>query len=373
MRYLLPFLVIFICTSCLQVDPAVNTATDTTGTTDGTIDPGDNSVDIAFSLDDVLGGVYDGQSEVDLIPQIVIHTNFSFEPTFINTQSIILSTDSSGKNAVDISNIIISTDGLNFTFSPLDELHMNTKYYVLVTDKIESPLNNGRVLMSFSFTTGSFSTPSVSLLAPTELTNVTLSPLFQISFSKDVINVNTATVILRNESEFGQEVSLGNITQSGKVYLVSPLRPLLPNTKYVLQITKDIMDNMGNHLVSDRKFEFTTSNLTTPTVSLLEPTNNAHDVSISPIINIKFSTNMIGINESTIQMHQGGQSGPLILISHVSLAADNMYTFHPLDNLSDYTEYYIVISSDIEDELGNKIHKTVFSFTTGDSTAQVFH
>ena len=101
---------------------------------------------------------------------------------------------------------------------------------------------------------------------------------------------------------------------------------------------------------------------------LLNPVNNSNGVTTNPLLKLQFSIKMLGVDANNISLHQGSEDGTIVPLSDITLLDNNVYTILPQQELLEYTNYYLVIN-ELKSELGDKLSKTVFSFTTGDNTA----
>lgn len=102
-----------------------------------------------------------------------------------------------------------------------------------------------------------------------------------------------------------------------------------------------------------------------PKATLLSPGNKAIDTSTIPEIKVHFTSPVQNVNVSTINLHEGYESGPLVSLEFIKYeSASNTYTFRPSDILKQLTNYYVVIDNFIVDNSGHIVPRTIFSFTT---------
>ena len=260
MRILI-ILLIFLLTSCL------NSTKDDVNNGSGSSDVPYSVKKLDITLNPKLGGIVDGEQNVTLIPYIVLHTTTKLNMNLLNDSSIILSKDIAGLEKVALAGIIVSSDGMNIIISPAEALQTNTKYYVLVTDKIESPLNTGKVLVHFSFTTGISNVPATVILEPSNLDDVSLAPIITLMFSA---NIDHHTVNIQQE---GSDVDIPlKIIKNNNQYTFEPLKELQPYTNYILKVgLLNSLHYVGLSEGEFKEFKFTTGNILTPKVDVIKP------------------------------------------------------------------------------------------------------
>ncbi len=102
---------------------------------------------------------------------------------------------------------------------------------------------------------------------------------------------------------------------------------------------------------------------TPPTVVSTEPDDDATDVPINTPITATFSEDVTGVDEDSFIVNNGTVNGTVQ--GEVTYnSATNTTTFTPSDELEDDTEYTGTLSSAIEDQAGNELEETDWSFTT---------
>lgn len=215
-------------------------------------------------MDSNAGGVADGAVNVSLTPVIVLQFSESMNPSSINSSTVILSTsanlsktEKSLNSSVVISNIVANPNNTIFSFSPQSPLNSNTKYYVIVSNA--KTINNAVVNAKFSFTTGDYTAPMVSIITPSNgESNVELHPEIKLYFSESVINVNTTNVRLHQNTLGGELVAITEPTQvGGNTYVFTPLADLKAGTTYYIELSSGITD-LNNNALSATNFNFET-------------------------------------------------------------------------------------------------------------------
>ena len=128
--------------------------------------------------------------------------------------------------------------------------------------------------------------PTVTMLSPTDnAINVSRDPNIQLQFSE---TMNVATIINANimlQTIAGVNVPISAIASGdNNQFTFSPTNALTENTQYQVIITTGVTDIRGNSLATNQAFSFTTGAVIVPTVTMLNPADNAINVSRDPNI-----------------------------------------------------------------------------------------
>lgn len=327
----------------------------------------DNSM-ATVTMDSDSGGIADKALNVSLNPNIALKFSTTMNPDTVNANNIFLTTTESMQNPQDlatITKIIANSNNTSFSFSSINPLKDNTKYYVLIGAGVKTANNHSIKNNQFDFVTKNMTIPTVSILNPADkANNIKLNPNIQIQFSESVVNVNTNTVSLRQDSLNGMMINLNNITTSiNNIYNIIPTNSLNQQTTYYLVLNNGISNNSGNGL-APTTFSFVTGDFTAPEVNMLTPNQNATEISLNPKIQIKFTKVIKGIRAGFITLHEGSVAGITIPLG-APISEDNMtYNFNHVATLKLNTTYYLTISNEISDISGNKLVMTRFKFTT---------
>jgi hypothetical protein len=245
------------------------------------------------------------------------------------------------------------------------------KFILLTFIVVLSACGGGAGNSSDSNNSNSNTALTASLLDPVhEAQDTSTIPVIQIKFSAPAANVNHQSVTLHKNNVNGAVVEIDSVTQSdNNIYTFAPKSLLDANTTYYIVLSNAIAGVDGN-VFGGSVFKFTTGKLSTPEVNLLSPANGATKVTTSPSIQVKFSTSVNNVNNTTITLHQGSPDGNLVAISSIIQGDNNIYTFSPVANLREATKYYVVISHDIVDNNGNHLSPENFSFTTDSNNVE---
>jgi hypothetical protein len=272
---------------------------------------------------------------------------------------------------------MVSYAGLTASFSPTNNLALNTAYTATISKGVRDPAGNAMVDdYTWTFTTGSSSDvtrPTVVSADPVNgAAGVMLNKKISVTFSevmKSSSIINPATFILKQ----GATVMTGTITYAGVTAVFSPSAALASNTVYTATITTAAQDLAGNAMLNDYTWSFTTgvaSDNILPTVIFTDPVNGATGVVLNKKVTATFSEamNILTINNGTFLLKQG--STPVAgTVTHTGTTA----TFSPSVNLTISTVYTATITTGAQDLSGNGLAANyVWSFSTGTATPPPF-
>jgi 6-phosphogluconolactonase (cycloisomerase 2 family) len=298
-----------------------------------------------------------------------IQLQFSKEVINVNQDNVSLHEGNVTGPVIALNSITAGSNN-TFTFSPATPLNQQTTYHIVLGSGIKDMMGHNLAAMDFSFTTGDFKAPTVSMISPSNnATGVSVSPSIQLQFSEEVSNVNPTNVTLHEGSPIGTAIPLGSLTAgANNTFTVSPSITLNQQTTYYVVVGAGITDLAGNSLVA-ANFSFTTGDFTAPTVNIVSPNNNATGVSTNPSIQLKFSKAVVNVTAANVTLRMGSSTGTIVPTSEMISGTDNTFTFSPSAPLNQQTTYYVVLGAGIEDAAGNDLIPVNFSFTTGDFNA----
>ncbi|MBY0379565.1 MAG: Ig-like domain-containing protein, partial [Burkholderiales bacterium] len=304
--------------------------------------------------------------KVSKTPNIKI--TFSENVNNVNSDNITLHANSPTGESIPIGTITLGSKN-TYTFSPIASLNESTVYYVVIESGIVDNKQHNLVKTIFNFTTGDFTSPIVSIIKPNSNTNnVSVSPTIQLHFSEKVTNVNSNNITLHKASD-GQIIPITSIILGDdNNYTFSSINKLTENTTYYIMVESEITDFESNRLAK-YTFRFTTGDFTAPTVGLVQPSNNANNVSLTPNIQITFSESVNYVDINNIKLRANTPTGTSLPINSIIKGPNDTYTFSPVTQLAENTPYYLIVESGIADPANNQLIRTIFSFTTGDFTA----
>lgn len=198
-------------------------------------------------------------------------------------------------------------------------------------------------------------------------TNVPLNPAIALKFASamEISSINQANVVISDASNGSNPVAISQFLYNKKhtVFHFSTLQKLSVNTIYYV-IVKNTQTS--SNVIENAKFSFTTGSSTAPTVSMVNPENNAIKVSNTVQIQILFSQDVIGVNSTNVQLHESSANGPTVAITSITESAATPYAYTitfatPLDFSS---TYYLTLNSGITNTSTVPLAPTTFNFTT---------
>ncbi len=148
-------------------------------------------------------------------------------------------------------------------------------------------------------------------------------------------------------------------------------RPFAINTLYTATVTTAVKSTVGISMATDYVWSFTTgttADTDAPTVSSVEPLDNAIDVILNRSVSATFSEaiDRSTVTASTFTLSAGGN-----LVSGVFRFTNHVATFDPASDLASNTVYIATLTSGITDTAGNELAATpwTWSFETGSTNA----
>ncbi len=184
------------------------------------------------------------------------------------------------------------------------------------------------------------------------------------SVSMDASTINTSKFILQQGTTSVASV----VTYSGTKAILTPAANLAPGTIYTATVLMGVKDATGKNLAKDYVWSFTTgtvSDITPPTITSTDPTNNVTGVTLSHLIVANFSKSMdvSSITSSTFTVKQGSTA-----ISGAITYSGTAATFTPASILVANQVYTVTITTGVKDAVGNAMAANyTYSFTTGNA------
>ena len=254
------------------------------------------------------------------------------------------------------------------TFKPATSLIPNQIYTVTITTGVKNL--TGIALLSnytFSFTSAS----ALDVVAPTvtvsdpmnNATGVATSKALSVTFSESLTasTISTSTFTLKK----GTTAVAGTVTYSGTKATFTPASALAVSSIYTGTITTGVKDLAGNALAANYNFSFTTGaalDITAPTVTLTDPTNNATGVATSKAVGVTFSEALTAstVSASTFTLKQGTTT-----VAGTVTYTGTKATFTPSSALAASAIYTATITTGVKDLVGNALAANyTFNFTT---------
>ncbi len=207
--------------------------------------------------------------------------------------------------------------------------------------------------------------PSVTSTSPINgATNVAINSKISAAFSvvMDPLTVKNFTL------KQGTASVSGTTEYTGTTITFTPTANLVSNTGYTATIGNGAKNTAGTTMEKDYVWSFTTgaiTDITLPTVTLVNPANNATGVALDQLIAVTFSEPMdqSTINDLTFTVKQ--ESTTIAgTISYTGTTA----TFKPASNLASHKMYTVTIKTGAKDMAGIALASNyIISFTTKDA------
>ncbi|MDZ7807759.1 MAG: Ig-like domain-containing protein [Gracilimonas sp.] len=214
-------------------------------------------------------------------------------------------------------------------------------------------------------TSAGLSPEVISTIPAANADNVPVNTSISVTFSDamDSTTIHEGTFIVKIDTV---NIS-GTVRYSDLTAVFTPSIPLGYGITYSVLINSSVKSVSGTTMEDSHEWSFSTEeglNADTPQVISTNPAHNADDVQTNSDIKVSFNKpmNSNSLNTTTFTVYQG--STP---ISGIVTSTSSTATFSPINVLSKGSTYRAVISSDVEDTLGNKLgNDFAWSFTTLD-------
>jgi hypothetical protein len=293
---------------------------------------------------------------VPLLKTITATFSMGMDPASLNSSTFILKQGGSSISGT------VSYSGTTAYFVPASSLLPGTVYTATITSGAMSvssvPLANS---YTWTFTTVVIPAPVVvSTDPPNNATGIVLNKVITATFN---VPMNPATI---NTSTFtvyqGSTQVSGTVSYSGTTASFTPSVNLSANKTYTATITTGAKSLAGVALASNYVWNFTTVNITAPTVISTDPANNTSGVPLNKVITATFSVPMdpATMNSSTFTIKNGTNA-----VSGSISYSGSVATFTPSSNLSGNTVYTGTITTGAKNVGGTPLASDyVWSFTT---------
>jgi hypothetical protein len=262
---------------------------------------------------------------------------------------------------------VVGVDG----FCPIVEstnpanLATNVSLNTVITVTFEEKINPGTMNQAaFSLSSGTVQSETLS-------GDIKGDVLLENAKSTRGVMADAGKTIIKGNAEnelFAGEVS-GTMTfdNASNTMSFTPDSPLSSNTVYTGRVINTIEDPLGNRMLEDYVWSFTTeeASATIPTVVSSSPQNGADNVALNAIVSATFSHTMNAgtLNPATFTLFDGATqiNGA---VSYNNLTA----SFVPNSNLAAETTYTATITTGAQNNLGVALENNfVWSFTTDEA------
>lgn len=263
------------------------------------------------------------------------------------------------------------------TFTPENDLALNTLYTATITTAVEDVAGNALESdFVWTFMTGLTVDTTAPIVIATNPANgstgVPINTKITATFSEpmDPATISTASFRLVGP---GATAVTGSVAYAaiGSTATFTPATNLALDSTYTATLTTAVRDLAGNALISNEVWTFTTAatlpstDIIPPTVVSINPSNGATNVPINQSVNATFSEPMDPATISTANYTLTGPGG-ISVIGTVSYDVNSrIATFAPQADLAANTSFTVRITTGVEDLAGNALASDfVWSFTT---------
>lgn len=279
-----------------------------------------------------------------------------------------VSKSSDGKNPVTAT---VANKGNNrYEITPSNALEANTMYYVVLSN-IKDTANNALSYVPIRFTTAP--APTVTRVSPANnATGIDKRPVFTVTFSEPVRDVNNNNVTLR---KVGSNTRVGlnyRAANANKTYGLTPTADLESNARYELILGTGIKSQQSSVNIAQATYRFTVKDYAKPTIRRISPANNSTIGSVTqkrPSFRVTFSESMrrTTLTNANILFRKRGTSANTPI--RITIGSTGNLTIQPIQDLDEKSTYDLSFTDRLTDLAGNKLTGTTYNYTTADFTA----
>ncbi len=280
----------------------------------------------------------------------------AFSEPDMQIRSTYISLRYSSTGSIISSSLNCSSDNRICSITPTVSIK-NKEFYTYITQGITDSSGNKLVKnYTFNFKAGDGIIPTVSMINPVNNSKqISTSTTIQLSFSESVNYVNQA-VSLHIGSPGGDKIDASITTYNRQQYLIKPIHLLPINSLVYVVIANGVVSDKGA-IIPPSNFQFTTSDVNTPTVTLISPTSSSIPISSNFIL--EFSTTVYNVNNNIKLLDASKNIIPVEINNN-----GTTYTVKPKQLLINDLNYTLRIESGITDNLGTRIVPVDYGFVT---------
>ena len=237
-----------------------------------------------------------------------------------------------------------------------------TATFAIATAAVLGPVNisvtsSGMTTNTVTYTIG----PPLSVTSTIPANGAANVPINQVLTATFSQAVNCATVTTSSFTLTGPSGAVaGTVTCSGSTATLTPTSHLASNGFYTATLTTGIQDPVGDPLLSNYVWSFTTAS--PPTVISTNPTNGATGVLVNQVLTATFSQ---AVNCATLTTSSFTLTGPAGAVTGTVSCSGTGATFTPASNLAPNAAYTATITTGVTNVAGAALASNyVWSFTT---------
>ncbi|MBF0444305.1 MAG: DUF4347 domain-containing protein [Magnetococcales bacterium] len=279
--------------------------------------------------------------------------------------TIMKTSDSSVIETIDVTSSQVTGSGTTtITVDPSVTLTMGSEYYILIdTTAFDDSASNSYAgitsTTAWSFTVVPDTTaPTLSSLSPTDdATDISRNANLVLTFSEAVdVESGNITIIKKSDKSTVETINItsSQVTGTGTTTItIDPSVTLEYGTQYYILVDGSAFDDSASNsytgisIANDWSFTTATDTIA-PTVTTFSPTNNTTKVAVNSDLVLTFSEDVYKNSGNITIMKADGSKVETIAATSGQITGDGTttITINPSDNLSDGTEFYILIDSD---------------------------
>ena len=300
------------------------------------------------------------------------------------------SSDNSTVETINVAGGLVSGSGSTIiTINPSSTLDGETGYYITIAatafDDVDSASYAGFTnSTTLNFTTVETTNPTLSSSTPADnATSVALNTNIVLNFS-EAVDAESGNITIKKTSDDSTietiDVTGAKVSGSGGTQItINPGDDFSEQTEYYVLIDASAFDDsVGNSyagISSTTALSFTTGDETNPNLSSSSPANGDTDVLVGANIVLTFSE-AVDAESGNITIKKTSDDSTIETIdvtgAKVSGSGGTEITINPGNDLSEQTEYYVLIDATaFDDNAGNSYagisSTTALSFTTENS------
>jgi hypothetical protein len=218
--------------------------------------------------------------------------------------------------------------------------------------------------------------PTIIYNSPgTGATGVSINTSVVVTFSEAMNSstINTTNFTIRKDNTFVNLPATVTYDQATKTATLTPVDPLEPGVRYIVELSDKITDLAGNPLPGF-SWSFTTGDTTSPTIISTYPSTGASNVPLNVDIKVTFSKDMDAstINTNSFTIRKNNTFTPLSATVTYDPTTKTAI-LNPTEKLEANTTYIVEVKQTIKDTMGNSLSQDYsWSFTTGTTEVSYF-
>jgi methionine-rich copper-binding protein CopC len=293
------------------------------------------------------------------------------------------SLDQTPFETIDVTALAVTVSGAQVTIDPTGTFLAETGYYVEIASTCFKDASNNFFAgisgpTTWHFTTADVTPPTVLTYNPADnATGVGLSQNLVLTFSENVVKGMGNIVIKKSPDQTVFEtidVTSGAVTISAAQVTINPVGTFAGSTGYYVEIAatcfKDASNNFYVGISGATAWNFTTADVTLPTVLTYTPADNAAGVGVNQNLVMTFSENMVKA-AGNILIKRSSDNAVFETIDVTTPAvtvSGTQVTIDPAGRFAGYTGYYVEIAATCFKDASNNFFAGIWGSETWNFT-----